>query len=144
MPAGIDRGKLSAALSNSPHDFKVLESIVHPLVKEEKERQISQLAKQNHRIIVLDIPLLFETNSESMCDAVLVVSCDDAVQEARCLARPGMTPEKLHHIRSRQLSNQKRVEKADFVIDTGILSIEETREHVQSLILGLLGRQTGE
>ncbi|KAG7674027.1 hypothetical protein KSW81_007201 [Nannochloris sp. 'desiccata'] len=123
--------------------LKHLESIVHPLVREEKKKFITTTAAaatEEPGLVVLDIPLLYETGAEADCDAVAVVSAPVDIQRARVLARPGMTPEKLDNILQRQLPDIEKRKKADFVIDTGV-SIEETREHVEALVKSFKGKK---
>lgn len=137
--AGVDRSVLSQLIQEEPGRLHIVESIVHPLVKKSKIQAIRDLAKNGERLIVLDIPLLYETQSEKMCDCVMVVSSPREVQRQRVLARPGMTVEKLEAILSRQLPDATRLEKADFVINTNI-ELEETLAHVKSIVQGLKGR----
>ena len=136
----MDRSVLSQLIQEEPARLQIVESIVHPLVKERKLQAIRDLAKKGEQLIVLDIPLLYETQSEKMCDAVMLVSSPCEVQRQRVLARPGMTVEKLEAILSRQLPNATRLEKADFVIDTNV-ELEETLAHVKSIVQGLKGRR---
>lgn len=81
---------------------------------------------RKHKVVVIDIPLLYETGAESSVDFVMVASASEQAQRARVLARPGMTQEKMGAILSRQLPNKEKRRRADFVIDTN-LSLEETR-----------------
>ncbi|MBZ6077023.1 dephospho-CoA kinase [Microvirga puerhi] len=114
----VDRSRLGAAVFDDPARMKALEAIVHPLVREEEEafmHRISPLAP----VAVLDIPLLFETGGEARCDAVLVVTAPAAVQRERVLARPGMTPEKLDAILTKQMPDSEKRAKAHFLVDTG-------------------------
>lgn len=139
---GISRPLLSKYVVGNFEALKHLESIVHPLVREEKKKFITTTAAaatEEPGLVVLDIPLLYETGAEADCDAVAVVSAPVDIQRARVLARPGMTPEKLDNILQRQLPDIEKRKKADFVIDTGV-SIEETREHVEALVKALKGR----
>lgn len=138
--AGIDRSLLSAALGGRPELFSVLESIVHPIVHRKKREAILAASDRGELLIVLDVPLLFETNSEVMCDAVAVVSAPAQVQEARVLSRPGMTQEKLNQILAKQMPNEDRLKRSDYVIDTHV-SLEETKRHVESIVKSLRGRK---
>ncbi|MBB3021010.1 dephospho-CoA kinase [Microvirga lupini] len=134
----VDRVKLGAAVLDSPERLKQLESIVHPLVREEEEtflQQISALAP----IAVLDIPLLFETGGEARCDAVLVVTAPAEVQRQRVLARPGMTAEKFSAILAKQMPDADKRARAHFLVDTsrGFASAEA---QVRSILVCLAAR----
>lgn len=129
----VDRTKLAAHLANHPEDFKRLEAIIHPLVRarELAFRQASSDAGQD--LIVLDIPLLFETGGETRVDGVVVVSCDPMIQRARVLARPGMTVEKFEMILSRQTPDAEKRRRADYIVDTGA-GIEAAHDSVRAII----------
>lgn len=115
----VDREKLSAYLSRHPEDFKLLETIVHPLVRRKEVETIAEAEKAGADIIVLDIPLLFESGIESRVDRIVVVTCDPEIQRQRVLARPGMTEEKFRMILARQMPDVEKRRRADFIIDTG-------------------------
>ncbi|WPT18276.1 Dephospho-CoA kinase [Picochlorum sp. SENEW3] len=138
----VDRRALSAYLSESPEKFAILEAIVHPLVKQEKLRQIDAAAQRGESIVVLDIPLLFETKSEDMCDAVMVVSAPASVQKSRVLSRPGMTEDRYALIVQRQMNEEERRKRADFIVRTDV-PMEETKNHVMSILNGIKGRRGG-
>eukprot|EP01026_Neomeris_dumetosa_P066125 TRINITY_DN63811_c0_g1_i2.p2 TRINITY_DN63811_c0_g1~~TRINITY_DN63811_c0_g1_i2.p2 ORF type:complete len:124 (-),score=14.98 TRINITY_DN63811_c0_g1_i2:123-494(-) len=120
--------------------MKKLEQIVHPLVIEEREKIIQDAKERGLRLLILDIPLLFETKMENDFDGILVVSAPSDVQRQRVLQRPGMTEEKFEYILKRQMSDEEKREKADFVIDTS-LSQEQTEDLVRTLIKELLNRE---
>lgn len=117
---GVDRAKLSAALGRLEGEakaeaFKKLEAIVHPLVTRDREDFLAE--HRDRWLAVVDIPLLFETEAQGI-DAVLTVSCSQEEQRRRALKRPSMTPAKLDSILGRQLDDETRRRKADFVVDT--------------------------
>ncbi len=113
----LDRAALGAAVFGDDAALKRLEAIVHPLVG---AARASFLRRHRRRpLVVLDIPLLFEGGGAARCDAVAVVSAPAAVQRARVLARPGMTPEKFAAILARQLPDAAKRAQADVVIPTG-------------------------
>ena len=87
-------------------------------------------------MVVLDFPLLFEVRGEDRVDVVVVVTCDPQIQRARVLARPGMTEEKLDMILSRQIPDQEKRRRADFLIDTG-RGLEAARQRVDEVIAAL-------
>lgn len=112
----VDRGALRAAVLDDPERLAALERIVHPLVG-----QVAQDFLARHAgapLVLLDIPLLYETGGEGRCDAVLVVSAPPAVQRARVLARPGMSEAALAAILAKQMPDAEKRARADFVIDT--------------------------
>ena len=112
----VDRGALSALIAADRSVLPRLESIVHPIVRRRQERLLMAAAQRRARLVALDIPLLFETDGEGRCDAVLVVSAPAFVQRARVLARPEMTTEKLALILARQMPDAEKCTRADFVI----------------------------
>ena len=117
--------------------LKRLEEIVHPLVASLRTDFLDGAASRGEPLVVLDVPLLFETGVDAACDGVAVVStCDEAVQRTRVLARPGMTPAKLDGILARQLPDAEKRRRATFVIDTACVA-EKTREAVASLVASL-------
>lgn len=99
-----------------------------------------QAAAQGHSLVVLDIPLLFESGAQSEVDATVVVSAPRDAQRQRVLARPGMTEAKFESILARQLPDADKRARADFVIDTGC-TLEETRDQVQQLLSRLASRE---
>jgi len=114
----VDRAKLGLRVLGDPAAMLRLEEIVHPLVRREEERFLADAEKNGATIAVLDIPLLFETGGEKRCDAVVVVSAPEDVQRERVLARPGMTAEKFKAILAKQMPDEEKRAKADFVVDT--------------------------
>jgi dephospho-CoA kinase len=132
----IDRKALSALLADAPDGFRDLEAIIHPLVR---AREAAFLAKEREKgvpLVVLDIPLLYETGGEARVDKVVVVTCDPETQRARVLARPGMTEEKFQLILSRQMPDAEKRRRADFIIDTG-RGLEAARKQVEEVIAEL-------
>lgn len=129
-PTGVDRKVLGAAVLGDRDRLAVLESIIHPAVAVRRAAFLK--AHVDADIIVFDIPLLFEKGGESAVDVVIVVSAPHAVQRARVLARPGMTPEKLDQIIALQMSDADKRARADYVIDTG-QDLEATRKDVREL-----------
>ncbi len=115
----VDRRALGAIVFKDAKALADLEAILHPLVRRRARRFLAAMARRRAPLVVLDIPLLYETGGESLCDAVVVVSAPARVQEARVLARPGMTREKLAAIRAQQMSDAEKRRRADFVVFTG-------------------------
>jgi len=114
----IDRARLAAQLVGHPDALGRLEAIVHPLVRAATQRFVQEQAAKGTRVILLDIPLLFETGGEKNVDAVVVVSASAKVQRARVLARSGMTAEKLDALLARQMPDAEKRARAHFVVDT--------------------------
>lgn len=129
----VDRGRLSDILRQNPAKFSELEAIVHPLVLEREEDFLLDCDVAGADLVVLDIPLLFETGGLDRVDYVIVVSCDPELQRQRVMARPGMTSEKLDMILSRQVPDAQKREAADFIIDTGH-GIEAARKQVRDIL----------
>ena len=141
----IDRGKLAERLVGRPEAIKQLESIVHPLVRAVSDRFVSENEARGARVIVLDIPLLFETGGENKVDAVVVVSAPADVQRARVLKRPGMTAEKLDALMARQMSDAEKRGRAHFVVDSS-RSFDSARAQVHGIlraVASLPGRRIG-
>ena len=135
----IDRKALSAVLAQSPERFGELEAIIHPLVRARETGFVARERNNGAPLVLLDIPLLFESGGENRVDKVVVVTCDPETQRARVLARPGMTEEKFALILSRQIPDAEKRRRADFVIDTG-RGLEAAREQVKEIIGTLTGR----
>ncbi|WP_137133646.1 dephospho-CoA kinase [Rhizobium sp. FKY42] len=125
----VNRTELSRQLALHPQRFEELEAIIHPLVRERERVFLEQQESVGRDIVLLDIPLLFETGAEDRVDVIVVVSCEAELQRQRVLARPGMTTEKFDLILSRQMPDCEKRKRADFVIDTG-QGIEEARRQV--------------
>lgn len=114
----VDREKLSREVVGKPEALRKLEMIVHPLVGEAQRAALQAAAASGASMVVLDIPLLFETGGRARVDVVVVVSAPGDVQRQRVLARPGMTPEKLDAILLKQMPDADKRSRADFVVDT--------------------------
>ena len=141
----IDRAKLAEKLVGNPDAIRSLEAIVHPLVRAVSEGFIKEQAARGARVIVLDIPLLFETGGEKRVDAVVVVSAPAAVQRARVLSRAGMTTERLDALLARQMSDAEKRARAHFVVDSS-RSFDSARAQVHGIlraIAPLPGRRIG-
>jgi len=131
---GVNRTSLAEAVLGDDAAMKALEAIVHPAVGAERAAFLS--AHADAPIVVFDVPLLFETGGDAQVDAVVVVSAAPAVQRARTLARPGMTPAKFDAILARQTPDAEKRARADHVIPTDC-SLDETRAAVRRTIAAL-------
>ncbi len=137
VDGAIDRAKLSAQVVGKPEALKRLEAVVHPLVGESRKVFFEAAAAANAPLVILDIPLLFETGGERNVAAVIVVSAPEAVQRERVMARPDMTAEKLDAILARQLPDAEKRARADIVIDTS-KGLDSARDQVRAAIAKLL------
>ncbi len=129
----IDREKLSVILKKSPDKFKQLEKIVHPLVAKDREYFLEQQRLKNTKLCILDIPLLFENNSEHYFDKIIVVSASAETQRKRVLGRNNMSEEKFNLILSKQMPDSEKRSRADFIIDTD-QELDKTKTQVSNLI----------
>jgi len=135
----VDRDALSTAVLGDRDELAALEALVHPAVHHERTRFIVEHA--DSPALLFDIPLLFETGGNEAFDKVIVVSAGPDLQRERVLARPGMTVEKFEQILARQLPDEEKRDRADFVVDTSG-TLEQTRAQVRN-ILTCLGLPTG-
>jgi dephospho-CoA kinase len=118
-PAGVDRLKLGAIVFNDAAALKRLEAILHPMVRADERRFLGEMRRRRADVVVLDIPLLYETGGDRRCDAVIVVTAPAFLQRARVLGRKGMTEEKLRAILAKQVPDAVKRTRADFLVDTG-------------------------
>jgi dephospho-CoA kinase len=117
---GIDRAVLGRQVFDDQAGLARLEAIVHPLVRRAQRRFLARCCAADRRLVVLDVPLLYETGGERRVDAVAVVSAGAMVQAQRVLRRPGMSAERLAAILRRQVPDAEKRRRADFVIRTDL------------------------
>ncbi|HYD71953.1 MAG TPA: dephospho-CoA kinase [Candidatus Binatia bacterium] len=129
----IDRAVLSAQVVGNAEALRRLEAIVHPLVRQAQANFLATQRAAGTAVVVLDIPLLFESTGAQAVDKIVVVSAPPEVQRARVLARPGMTAGKFEDLLARQTSDAEKRARADFVIDTSG-PFEETRAQVRAVL----------
>lgn len=134
----VDRARLGERVLGDKAALKRLEAIIHPLVREEEARFVAEAETSGAWLVVLDIPLLYETGGEARCERVAVVTAPPDIQRERVLARPGMTAEKFEAILASQVPDAEKRRRADFVIDTG-RGIEVARSRVRQIIAELRG-----
>jgi dephospho-CoA kinase len=132
----IDRDRLSAALRKDPGGFERLEAIVHPLVAQARQDFLDAAERNGADIVILDVPLLFETGGHAHVDAVIAVHAPHHVRRERVLARPGMTDAKLEAIIARQTPDSVKLEKADYVVETSG-GFDDARQQVGKIIEAL-------
>jgi len=136
----VDRDRLSRDVVGSPEAMRKLEAIVHPLVAATQRAFLERAAASGAKMVVLDIPLLFETGGEARVDAVVVVSAPEDVQRQRVLERPGMTVEKLGAILKKQIPDAEKRARADFVVDTS-QGLAHAEAQVVAIIAALKNRK---
>ncbi|WP_404934114.1 dephospho-CoA kinase [Nitratireductor sp. ac15] len=129
----VDRARLAEAVMGKPEAFKALEEIVHPLVRQDADDFVAGHRENATPLVVLDIPLLFETGGEDRVDRIVVVTAPAEEQRRRVLSRPGMTEEKFAAILARQVPDAEKRRRADFIIDTGE-GMEPARQAVKAVI----------
>ena len=133
----VDRTKLSEYVIGNPDNMKKLEAIIHPLVHKQEQEFLKEAETRGDKLVVLDIPLLFETGGIGRVDKIIVVTAPAEVQRERVLARDGMTEEKFEAILARQVPDSEKREKADFLIDTSA-GLEQARKSVNQIIITLI------
>lgn len=114
----VDRPALSREVLGMPERMKQLEAIVHPLVGMAQLDFLRKALAENHQMVLLDIPLLYETGGESRVDVVVVVSAPYHIQESRVLARPGMDMAKFAAIHAKQVPDSEKRQRADFIVES--------------------------
>jgi dephospho-CoA kinase len=135
----IDRNLLGARVLGDATAMKRLEALVHPLVRAAENRFRAKAATDRAPLVVLDVPLLFETGGNARCDAVLVVTADAMTQKKRVLAREGMTEARFAAILARQMPDAEKRRRAHFVVDTGH-GLGPAKDSVRAIIRALAGR----
>jgi len=138
-PDGVDRDALSKQVLENPEELGALEAIVHPAVHHERTRFIVE--NGDAHALLFEIPLLFETGGAEAFDKVIVVSAPPAVQRERVLSRPGMTQAKFAALLARQMPDEEKRRRADFVVETGG-DLSTTQAQVRD-ILACLGLGAG-
>ncbi len=134
----VDRRRLGNRVFKDPAARARLEAILHPRVRAAAEAFIKAQNRQRRDLAVLDIPLLYETGGEKLCDAVIVVSAPALVQRQRVMKRPGMTRQKFEGILAAQVSDAEKRRRADFVVETG-LSKGATLRQLRAIVTLLRG-----
>ena len=129
----VDRAKLAAIVLNDKAALARLELIVHPLVGQSTDKFLAEAQARGEAVVVLDVPLLFETRAERRCDAIVVVSAPPEVQRARAFERPGMTQEKFNAIVTKQMPDAEKRRRADFIVDSS-KGFDSARAQVRDIL----------
>jgi dephospho-CoA kinase len=129
----VDRAALGHRVLGDAAAIERLEKIVHPLVAQARESFLAEAERGGAAVAVLDIPLLYETGGDARCDAVAVVSAPTETQRQRALERAGMTEQKLAVIMAKQVADDEKRRRADFVVDTS-QGFEHARAQVRDIL----------
>jgi dephospho-CoA kinase len=132
----VDRRRLGALVLNDDSAMRRLETIIHPLVADARQMFIAESRAAGAEIVLLDMPLLFEIGAEKEADAIVVVTAPEAVQKARVLARPGVTPAYFAAMLAKQTPDAEKRRRADFIIDTaqGLAAAERQVDDVLAAV----------
>jgi dephospho-CoA kinase len=129
----VDRAKLAAMVLGNDAALARLEAIVHPLVGAARDRFLAEAQARGASVVLLDVPLLFETAGERGCDAVVVVSAPPDLQRRRAFERPGMTEEKFAALLAKQMPDAEKRRRADFVLDSS-QGFDHARAQVRDIL----------
>lgn len=129
----VDRKTLGRHMRADPLNLKVLESFIHPMVGKKRTAFFDKAQKDKVDIVVLDVPLLFETGGDKLVHKIVVVTAPYDVQEKRVLARPGMTRDLFESLLARQTPDTEKRKGADFLIFTD-KGLDAAREQVQDIL----------
>lgn len=135
VAGAVSRGKLKEVIGQDPSALKSIEQIVHPLVAEDRAAFIASTSAD---ILVFDIPLLFETGGNTAMDAVVCVSIPAELQRDRVLARGTMTEAQFEQIRAKQMPNDEKVARVDYVVITDTL--DHARQQVEKIVTTIRGQ----
>lgn len=129
----VDRGKLAGMVVNDQPALARLEAIIHPLVTASRDKFLAEAQARGAPVVVVDIPLLFETEAQSQCDAVVVVSAPAEDQRRRAFDRANMTEQKFAALLAKQLPDAEKRRRADFVVDSS-QGFDHTRAQIQDIL----------
>lgn len=130
---GVDRDKLAKCVVKDPEALQRLERIIHPMVRREESRFLEEAERAGAPVAVLDIPLLFETGADCRVDAIVVATASAEVQRRRVFERPGMTQEKYQTLLAKQMPDEEKRRRADFVVDTS-QGFDYARQQVHAIL----------
>jgi dephospho-CoA kinase len=129
----VNRKTLAALLSGKNAHYQRLEAIIHPLVRQSEDHFIAAAKRDHQRLVVLDLPLLFESGARGRCDLVLVTSISAAEQKKRVFQRPGMNEALFATLLARQMPDAEKRSRAHWILDTS-KGIEHAKYEVEALI----------
>ena len=129
----IDRVKLGSRVMGDLAALRQLEAIVHPMVQDAERRFLAEAEAKGAPVVVLDIPLLFETGGDSRVDAVVVATAPAEVQRARAMTRSGMTEQRFEAMVARQMPDSEKRLRADFLVDTSH-GFDDARAQVRAIL----------
>jgi dephospho-CoA kinase len=129
----VDRAELAKKVLGDDAALARLEAIVHPLVAAARDKFLADAQARGAPVVVLDIPLLFETAGQAGCDAVVVVSAPAEIQRRRAFERPGMTEEKFTALLAKQTPDAEKRRRADFIVDSS-QSFDHARAQVRDIL----------
>jgi dephospho-CoA kinase len=129
----VDRAELAKKVLGDDTALARLEAIVHPLVAAARDKFLANAQARGAPVVVLDIPLLFETAGQAGCDAVVVVSAPAEIQRRRAFERPGMTEEKFTALLAKQTPDAEKRRRADFIVDSS-QSFDHARAQVRDIL----------
>jgi dephospho-CoA kinase len=129
----VDRAELAKKVLGDDTALARLEAIVHPLVAAARDKFLADAQARGAPVVVLDIPLLFETAGQAGCDAVIVVSAPAEIQRRRAFERPGMTEEKFTALLAKQTPDAEKRRRADFIVDSS-QSFDHARAQVRDIL----------
>ena len=138
----VDRARLAAMVLGDAAALARLEAIVHPLVGAVRDKFLAEAQARGAPMVVIDVPLLFETGGQRGCDAVVVVSAPAEVQKRRALERPGMTEEKFAALIAKQMPDGEKRRRADFIVDSS-QSFDHARAQVRDILRAVAKMRTG-
>jgi len=142
VDGAVDRTRLGARVFGNPAAIARLEGIVHPLVREAEIAFRKEAAEAGRRIVLLDIPLLFEVGGEDRVDVIVLVSTSPKIQRERAFKRAGMTEERFAAILAKQMPDDEKRRRAHFIVDTSG-SFDETRRQVADVMRAVPGIAAG-
>ena len=135
----VDREALASRVLGDAEAMRALEALVHPAVRAEEAAFLEACRAAGEKLVILDVPLLFESGRAGDVDKILVVSAPAELQRQRVLARPGMTVKKFEAILARQMPDEEKRARADYVIDTS-RGLSAAEEDLRRIIADLTGR----
>lgn len=136
----VDRPALAREVIGLPEQMAKLEAVVHPLVGESQLSFLRQAQNEGHQMVLLDIPLLYETGGEKRVDVVVVVSAPYHIQEQRVLARPGMDMAKFAAIHAKQVPDEEKKKRADFIVESD-KGLDHAFDQVKTIVETLKTRE---